>query len=91
MKKNNKIIITMDSIHYILKAEKILKSQKLDIELIPVPKEINSNCGNAIEIRDENIIDKVINILNKKNFKFKIFKFDDSLNFYLEIGGKNDR
>ena len=82
-------IIIMESIHYILKAEKILKKNGFNnIELIPVPKEIDSSCGNAIEVEDSKI-DKIINILNKYNFNFKIFKFDENLNFYLEIGGND--
>ena len=82
-------IIIMDSIHYILKAEKILKKYGINnIDLVPVPKEIDSSCGNAIEVEDSNI-NKIINILSKHNMNFKIFKFDKNLNFYLEIGGNN--
>lgn len=88
---DNKFIIIMDSIHYILKAEKLLKKSGInDFDIIPVPKEIHSNCGSAIEIENEETFRNVISILNSKNFNFKIFKFNTDLNFYIEIGGEND-
>ena len=82
-------IIIMESIHYILKSEKILKKFGIsNIDLVPVPKEIDSSCGNAIEV-DDSEISKIIDILKKHNINFKIFRFDKNLNFYLEIGDKN--
>ena len=82
-------IIIMDSIHYILKAEKILKNNGLNVDLIPVPKEIHSNCGNAIEIED-NLINKVRQLLTEKNFNFQIYVYNKELDFYLELGGYNE-
>lgn len=36
------------SIHRVMKAEKILKGGKLEILLIPVPRQLTSDCGLAI-------------------------------------------
>jgi len=36
------------SIHRVMKAEKVLKEKKLEILLIPVPRQLASDCGLAI-------------------------------------------
>ncbi|MBF0549041.1 MAG: DUF3343 domain-containing protein [Deltaproteobacteria bacterium] len=41
-------VAILDSIHYILKAEKILKAKEMPHEIVPVPREISSDCGMAI-------------------------------------------
>jgi hypothetical protein len=38
-------VMLFKSVSYALKAEKILKQEKLPHKLIPVPKEISSDCG----------------------------------------------
>ncbi|MEE9913150.1 MAG: DUF3343 domain-containing protein [Deltaproteobacteria bacterium] len=38
-------VILFKSVSYALKAEKILKAEKLPHKLIPVPKQISSDCG----------------------------------------------
>jgi len=43
-------ILLFNSIHQVMKAEKLLKNQNLRIDLIPVPREISSDCGVAIEL-----------------------------------------
>jgi hypothetical protein len=45
-----KVILLFPSIHYVLKAEKTLKAAGLPFDLIPVPREINSDCGMAVEV-----------------------------------------
>ena len=37
-----------DSIHRVMKAEKVLKRDGADILLIPVPRQLTSDCGLAI-------------------------------------------
>ncbi len=78
------MIIIMDSIHQILKAEKILKKNRINIELIPVPKEIHSNCGSAIKIESSNNKEKLIKILKENNFKFRLFSYHKEVDFYIE-------
>lgn len=42
-------VIILFSIHYVLKAEKLLKEHGLAHDVVPVPREISSDCGMAIE------------------------------------------
>ena len=77
-------IIILDSIHFILKAEKILKREGFDnFDIIPVPKEIHTNCGSAIKINKK---DKktVIKILKENRLNLRLFCYDEKLNFYIE-------
>ena len=46
-------VIILSSIHRVMKAEKLLKGKGLQVDLIPVPREISSDCGVAIELRME--------------------------------------
>jgi hypothetical protein len=43
-------VILLSSIHRVMKAEKLLKGRGLEVDLIPVPREISSDCGVAIEL-----------------------------------------
>jgi hypothetical protein len=36
------------SIHFVLKAEKILRKSGIGVETVPVPRQISSDCGIAI-------------------------------------------
>ena len=38
-------VMLFKAVSYVLKAEKILKAQQIPHKLIPVPKEISSDCG----------------------------------------------
>jgi hypothetical protein len=46
------LILVYPSIHYVLKAEQVLKQQAIPCELIPMPREIRSDCGMALLCRD---------------------------------------
>jgi len=37
------------AIHYVIKGERVLKGAGLRIDVIPVPREISSDCGMALE------------------------------------------
>jgi len=41
-------VAIFQSIHKVMKAEKVLKGVPLDILLIPVPRQLTSDCGLAI-------------------------------------------
>jgi len=43
-------VIIFGSIHRVMKAEKLLKGKGLKVDIIPVPREISSDCGVAIEL-----------------------------------------
>ncbi len=50
-----KILLTFASIHYVLKAEKLLKAQGIPLDMVPVPKEISSDCGMALVIEEKDL------------------------------------
>jgi hypothetical protein len=42
-------VAVLETIHYVIKGEKILKREGLTIDVIPVPRAISSDCGMALE------------------------------------------
>ncbi len=44
----------LEAIHYVIKGEKILKRAGLRIDVIPVPREVSSDCGMALEFSCRN-------------------------------------
>ena len=49
---SNNYLVTFFSTHHALKAEKILKKDHENIDLIPTPREISSECGFSVLIRE---------------------------------------
>ena len=45
-----KCVLLFHSVHQVMRAEKLLKERGVRADLIPVPREISSDCGVAIEI-----------------------------------------
>ena len=45
-----KYVFLFSSIHHVMRAEKLLKGEGIKVDLIPVPREISSDCGVAIEL-----------------------------------------
>lgn len=52
MVKDGDCVAIFHSIHRVMKAEKVLKQQKLNILLIPVPRQLTSDCGLAIRFAE---------------------------------------
>lgn len=48
MVKDGDCVAIFHSIHRVMKAEKILKGKKLEMLLIPVPRQLTADCGLAI-------------------------------------------
>jgi len=48
--KTMKHVFIFESVHRVMKAEKLLKGKGIKLDLIPVPREISSDCGVAIEL-----------------------------------------
>ncbi|MFZ5775196.1 MAG: DUF3343 domain-containing protein [Thermodesulfobacteriota bacterium] len=42
-------VIILSSIHYVLKAEQLLKAKGIPHDVVPVPRAISADCGMAIE------------------------------------------
>ncbi|HUL30016.1 MAG TPA: DUF3343 domain-containing protein [Thermodesulfobacteriota bacterium] len=48
-----KCVFLFESVHRVMRAEKILKEKGIKVDLIPVPREISSDCGVAVELSKE--------------------------------------
>jgi hypothetical protein len=55
---NDFIYILFHTIHDVLRAEKILKQHNLAHELIPVPRNLSSDCGMCVKLQND--IDKAL-------------------------------
>lgn len=47
------IILLFQSVHYVLKAESLLRSAGISLEIIPTPRDISSDCGMSIRMAKE--------------------------------------
>ncbi len=47
---DTRCLLVFQSVHQVMKAEKLLKGQGVKVDLIPMPREISSDCGVAIEL-----------------------------------------
>jgi len=52
MVKEGDYVAIFNSVHRVMKAEKLLKGEKLPILLIPAPRALSSDCGLAIRYAD---------------------------------------
>jgi len=53
MVQDEDVVAIFHSIHRVMKAEKLLKQQRVEMLLIPVPRQLTSDCGLAIRLRPE--------------------------------------
>jgi len=60
---SNLFFILFYTIHDVLRAEKILKRHDLRHELIPVPRNLSSDCGMCVKLQDD--IEKTLSLLDK--------------------------
>lgn len=54
MVQDGDIVAIFHSIHRVMKAEKLLKQQRVEMLLIPVPRQLTSDCGLAIRLHPDN-------------------------------------
>ncbi len=70
MDKSTFALITFANSHLVLKAEKSLENENMDIKVIPLPSEISAGCGLSIMCD----LDKISNnteILDKNEIQYK--------------------
>ena len=65
-----KKIILFDSIHYTIKADKLLQGSGYSYKIVTTPREISSDCGMSIETNAEEY-DKICEYLEKNNINTK--------------------
>ncbi len=66
--------LLFDSIHYVMKAEELLKKAGIVIDLVPVPREISSDCGMCIAFRPHDL-EKTSSLISKPGFPGKIERY----------------
>ncbi|MFQ5868518.1 MAG: DUF3343 domain-containing protein [Candidatus Zixiibacteriota bacterium] len=54
-KTHEKALLLFQSVHEVLAAERHLKEVIPEIDVVPVPKELSSNCGVALEVVPERL------------------------------------
>jgi hypothetical protein len=69
-------VLTFQSTHHVLKAEKILIEAGFKFDIIPTPKNISSDCGMSIRMDSESS-DMILlsDLLNNSNIIFKIYDY----------------
>ena len=60
-----KYVFLFESVHRVMRAEKILKGKGIAADLIPVPREINSDCGVAVEV-DMGLGEEALRVFEEK-------------------------
>lgn len=81
-KEEKAFVFVLYSIHNVMKAEKVLKSQGVLFDTIPVPKEISSDCGMALLVGCEDR-QRVQGILGKNGI--------DSKGIYVRTYGRYEK
>lgn len=64
-----KILITMTSITYAMKAKNLLNSMGVYCEIERTPKDLGTGCGYSLRVRDN--ADKIIGILDENKIPHK--------------------
>ncbi|HOZ31203.1 MAG TPA: DUF3343 domain-containing protein [Bacteroidales bacterium] len=69
-------VITFQSTHHVLKAEKILIKAGFKFDIIPTPKNISSDCGMSIRFDSQvSNLSTLSELLNKNDINFKIYDY----------------
>jgi len=64
-------IFLFESIHLVIKAEKLLRKENIACEIIPVPRDISAECGMAIRMNDAQK-KEAIKALQSENIKYRL-------------------
>ena len=81
MQKNNIYFLLFNTIHDVLRVDKILKNEKAHYELVPVPRNLSSDCGMCVKLEDDL---EAIKQLIKDIKTEKCFLFDGKT--YIDLG-----
>jgi hypothetical protein len=67
-KTRKKVLLLFQSVHEVLAAERHLQEVISEIDVVPVPKELSSNCGVALEVMPERL-QAAIELLKKEGLQ----------------------
>jgi hypothetical protein len=72
LQKHKIYFLLFNTIHDVLKADKILKKEKANYELVPVPRNLSSDCGMCVKLEDnlEDVKRHIVDIKIEKCFLF---------------------
>ncbi|MFR8926518.1 DUF3343 domain-containing protein [Peptoniphilus senegalensis] len=82
-------LLTFDSSNKAIKAERVIRKNKLSARVIPVPEELSKGCGFSVKLEGD--LDLAKSLLLEKNIYPKgIYKFieDNSCRKIVKIGEK---
>lgn len=68
MVRDHDIIAIFHSIHRVMKAEKLLKNEQIEILLIPAPRQLSSDCGLALRFAPAEQ-ERIISLLAEHSLK----------------------
>ena len=74
MNSDKFLIVTIDSTHLIMKIEKILLENNMNVRIIPLPTELNASCGFSIKADIEDA-QKIETLLKENNIDRELYKF----------------
>lgn len=74
MKNTNFLIITINSTHLVMKVEKILLNEEIEIEIIPLPHQLDSSCGFSIKGNLDDVA-KIYSVLFTHNIDLSLLSF----------------
>ncbi|NWF54363.1 MAG: DUF3343 domain-containing protein [Syntrophaceae bacterium] len=63
-------VLLFPSVHFVIQAEKLIKSRGFPIKVIPVPRELSSDCGVCLRINWEER-EKITTLLNQAGVKIE--------------------
>jgi len=52
LQENRTYFLLFHTIHDVLKAENALKKHSFNFELVPIPRNLSSDCGSCIKLKD---------------------------------------
>ena len=67
-RNRKKRLLLFNSVHEVLAAERRLGEIGAQIDVVPVPKELSSNCGVALEVAQEHLVES-IDLLERDGLK----------------------
>ena len=72
-------IFVFQSIHFVLKAEGYLRKAKINLEIIPTPRHVSSDCGMSIKINSAEV-EQAKTILSENGIVFMNYSHLPGLN-----------
>ena len=69
------MILMFQSIHFVLKAESFFRKAGIELEMIPTPKHLSSECGMSVKIAAK-FLEQSKQILSEKNIQFRVENYE---------------